>query len=104
MEGWGASANGKQIMLDIYQKNGLILSPSKMKIAVPEIEFLGAILGHQRIKFQPHIISKVAEFKEDELKTKHGMRSWLGLLNYARNYIPNLLMLSLLKLFVALEK
>ncbi|KAG6485642.1 hypothetical protein ZIOFF_054205 [Zingiber officinale] len=43
-------------LLDIVQKNGLVLSPTKMKIAVPEVEFLGAILGNQKIKLQPHII------------------------------------------------
>lgn len=79
-----------KIMLNICRDNGLILIPTKMKIAVPEIEFLGAILGNQKIKLQPHIITKVAEFKEEELLTKQGMCSWLGLLNYARNYIPNL--------------
>ncbi|KAG6506309.1 hypothetical protein ZIOFF_031632 [Zingiber officinale] len=61
-----------------------------MKIAVSEIEFLGAIIGNCRIKLQPHVISKIADFKNNELKTTKGMRSWLGLLNYARNYIPNL--------------
>uniref|UniRef100_A0A804J5U3 Polyprotein n=1 Tax=Musa acuminata subsp. malaccensis TaxID=214687 RepID=A0A804J5U3_MUSAM len=34
-------------------------SPSKMKIAVREIEFLGAVLGNSRIKLQPHIIKKI---------------------------------------------
>ncbi|KAG6532409.1 hypothetical protein ZIOFF_006251 [Zingiber officinale] len=79
-----------QKMLSICQKNGLILSPMKMKIAVPEIEFLGAIIGNCRIKLQPHVITKIADFNDNELKTTKGMRSWLGLLNYARNYIPNL--------------
>ena len=77
-------------MLEICQKNGLVLSPTKMKIAVKEIEFLGAVLGNSRIKLQPHIIKKITEFKEEDLTTKRGLRSWLGILNYARNYIPNL--------------
>lgn len=57
-----------------------MLSPTKVKIAVPEVEFLGAIIGNQRIKLQPHIIKKIANFEEKELMTKHGLRS----------YIPNL--------------
>ncbi|KAG6518870.1 hypothetical protein ZIOFF_022351 [Zingiber officinale] len=44
----------------------------------------------KRIKLQPHIIKKIANFDNKELLTKRGMRSWLSLLNYARNYIPNL--------------
>ncbi|KAG6503124.1 hypothetical protein ZIOFF_035414 [Zingiber officinale] len=77
-------------MLHICRLNGLILSPTKMKIAVKEVEFLGAIIGNCKIKLQPHVISKIADFNDNDLKTTKGMRSWLGLLNYARNYIPNL--------------
>ena len=78
------------IMLGICEKWGLILSPTKMKIAVPEIEFLGAVIGNNKIKLQPHIIKKIAEFDEESLKEKKGLRVWLGILNYARSYIPNL--------------
>ncbi|KAJ3705004.1 hypothetical protein LUZ61_008709 [Rhynchospora tenuis] len=35
-----------ETMLAICEKWGLVLSPTKMKIAVPEIEFLGAVIGH----------------------------------------------------------
>ncbi|KAG6522011.1 hypothetical protein ZIOFF_019145 [Zingiber officinale] len=79
--------------LPTCRKNGLILSPTKMKIGSPTIEFLGATIGNSTIKLQAHIISKVADFKDEELKTTKGLRtlrSWLGLLNYARSYIPNL--------------
>ncbi|KAG6511713.1 hypothetical protein ZIOFF_029790 [Zingiber officinale] len=61
-----------------------------MKIGSPTIEFLGATIGNSKIKLQPHIISKVADFKKEELQTTKGLRSWLGILNYARSYIPNL--------------
>ncbi|KAG6483759.1 hypothetical protein ZIOFF_060416 [Zingiber officinale] len=79
-----------KIMLTICQENELILSPTKLKIAVPEIEFLGGVLGNRQIKLQPHIITKITEFQEEDHMTKKGMHSWLGILNYARNYIPNL--------------
>nr|WGH47421.1 polyprotein [Theobroma cacao] len=79
-----------QQMLSICQENGLILSPTKMKIAQPEIEFLGAIIGNSRIKLQPHIIKKIADFPDDQMKTKKGLRSWLGILNYSRAYVPKL--------------
>ncbi|KAJ3704990.1 hypothetical protein LUZ61_008695 [Rhynchospora tenuis] len=77
-------------MLEICEKWGLVLSPTKMKIAVPEIEFLGAVIGNRRIKLQPHIIKKIITFDEEKLKEKSGLRSWLGILNYARSYIPKL--------------
>ncbi|KAG6489415.1 hypothetical protein ZIOFF_050684 [Zingiber officinale] len=79
-----------RIMLEICKRDGLVLSPTKMKIAVKEIEFLGAILGNRRNKLQPHIIKKIVSFNEEDLATKKGLKSWLGILNYARNYIPNL--------------
>ena len=78
------------IVLQIFEKEGLIISKDKMKIDTPEIEFLGAIFGQNRIKLQPHIIKNIADFPDEKLKEKTGLRSWLGILNYARNYIPRL--------------
>ncbi|KAG6506282.1 hypothetical protein ZIOFF_031605 [Zingiber officinale] len=77
-------------MMDICQKEGLVLSPTKMKIAQPEIEFLGVIIGNRRIKLQQHIIKKIINFDEETLTTLKGLRSFLGILNYARSHIPNL--------------
>ncbi|GJW70530.1 hypothetical protein Tco_0127447 [Tanacetum coccineum] len=37
-----------------------------------------------------HISEKIVNFNEEELKTKKGLRSFLGILNYARNHIPKL--------------
>ncbi|GJZ14578.1 Orf y [Tanacetum coccineum] len=67
-----------------------ILSPTKIKIAVLVIDFLGAVIGEGTIKLQPHIIKKMVNFKEEELKKKKGLRSFLGILNYARNHILKL--------------
>ncbi|GKB78139.1 ORFIII-like polyprotein [Tanacetum coccineum] len=77
-------------MLKIYKDNGLVLSPTKIKIEVPIIDFLGAVIGEETIKLQPHIIKKIVSFNEEELKTKKGLRSFLGILNYARNHILKL--------------
>nr|GEV02810.1 ORFIII-like polyprotein [Tanacetum cinerariifolium] len=77
-------------MLKIYKDNGLVLSPTKMKIAVLTVDFLGAVIGEGTIKRQPHIIKKIVNFNEEELKTKKGLRSFLGILNYARTHIPKL--------------
>ncbi|GJX23537.1 retrotransposon protein, putative, ty3-gypsy subclass [Tanacetum coccineum] len=61
-------------MLKICENNGLVLSPTKMKIAVSTIDFLGAVIGEGTIKLQPHIIKKIVNFNEEELKTKKGLR------------------------------
>ncbi|KAG6510146.1 hypothetical protein ZIOFF_028155 [Zingiber officinale] len=60
------------------------------RITVPRIEFLRAEIGKGKLKLQPHIIKKITKVQDDQLKEKKGMRSWLGVLNYARTYIPNL--------------
>ncbi|GJX58504.1 Orf y [Tanacetum coccineum] len=61
-------------MLKICEDNGLVLSPTKMKIAVSKVDFLGAVIGEGTIKLQPHIINKIVNFNEEELKTKKGLR------------------------------
>ncbi|GJY71947.1 ORFIII-like polyprotein [Tanacetum coccineum] len=78
------------IMLQICKSNGLVLSPTKMKIAVSKIDFLGVVIGEGKIHLQPHIIKKIVEFDEESLKTKKGLRSFLGILNYASQHIPKL--------------
>ncbi|GKA57633.1 Orf y [Tanacetum coccineum] len=77
-------------MLKMFEDNGLVLSPTKMKITVSTVDFLGAVIGEGTIKLQPHIIKKIVNFNEEELKIKKGLRSFLGILNYARNHIPKL--------------
>ncbi|KAJ4714061.1 ORFIII-like polyprotein [Melia azedarach] len=77
-------------MLEIVKSNGLILSPTKMCLAQRSVEFLGAIITGGKLQLQPHIIKKVVQFDKPSLETTKGLRGFLGLLNYARAYIPNL--------------
>ncbi|ATZ69477.1 ORF3 polyprotein [Cacao swollen shoot Ghana L virus] len=77
-------------MLHICQQNGLVLSPNKMCLAQEEVEFLGTIISQGKMKLQQHVIKKILEKSDLELETTKGLRSFLGLLNYARIYIPNL--------------
>ncbi|ATZ69467.1 ORF3 polyprotein [Cacao swollen shoot Ghana J virus] len=77
-------------LLHICQKNGLVLSPNKICLAQEEMEFLGTVISHGRMKLQQHVVKKILEKSNLELETTKGLRSFLGLLNYARIYIPNL--------------
>ncbi|ADN88182.1 polyprotein [Pineapple bacilliform CO virus] len=79
-----------EIFLQIARKNGLVLSPTKMKVGVQQVDFLGATIGNSRIRLQPHIIQKVVQFDNKDLQTTKGLRSFLGILNYARSYIPQM--------------
>ncbi|GKA88517.1 Orf y [Tanacetum coccineum] len=65
---------GTESFIAICEDNGLVLSPTKMKIAVSKVDFLGAVIGEGTIKLQPHIIKKIVNFNEEELKTKKGLR------------------------------
>ncbi|GKV01647.1 hypothetical protein SLEP1_g14186 [Rubroshorea leprosula] len=54
-----------------------------------EIEFLGSTLGKGKILIQEHIFEKISKFKNEFSEVKD-VRSFLGLLNVVRDYIPNL--------------
>jgi len=60
-----------------------------MEICKNFIEFLGTEIGNEIIKLQPHISKKIQDFpdKMEDIKT---LRSFLGLLNYVRSFIPDL--------------
>ncbi|ATZ69463.1 ORF3 polyprotein [Cacao swollen shoot CE virus] len=77
-------------MLHICQQNGLVLSPNKMCLAQTSMEFLGTVITQGKMKLQQHVIRKILDKSDLELETTKGLRSFLGLLNYARIYIPNL--------------
>ena len=79
-----------KIFFKICKEKGLVLSKEKMVIGVTEIEFLGATIRNRKLRLQPHIIKKLTQFPDEQLQEKKGLRSWLGLLNYARTYIPKL--------------
>ncbi|KAJ9546379.1 hypothetical protein OSB04_018922 [Centaurea solstitialis] len=48
------------------------------------------IISEGKLKLQQHIIKRIVDFDEETLKTKKGMKSFLGVLNNARTHIPNL--------------
>nr|QUQ60708.1 polyprotein [Cacao mild mosaic virus] len=71
------------------QQHGLVLSPTKMKIGVRKVDFLGTVISNGLLHMQEHILKKIAAFGPEQNKSKKDLRSWLGLINYARNHIPN---------------
>jgi hypothetical protein len=69
-----------------FQRNGIILSPKKIEVEKESIEFLGLVLNQTGLKLQEHIISKIKEFPE-KIEDKKQLQSFLGILNYGRNFI-----------------
>ncbi|KAK1573522.1 hypothetical protein QYE76_017367, partial [Lolium multiflorum] len=71
------------------EQNGLILSKKKMEICKEKINFLGHEIGEGKIYLQEHIARKILQFP-DTMNDKKILQQFLGIVNYARNYIDNL--------------
>jgi len=71
------------------EQNGLILSKKKMEICKEKINFLGHEIGEGKIYLQEHIAKKILQFP-DTMNDKKVLQQFLGIVNYARNYIDNL--------------
>jgi hypothetical protein len=70
------------------EQNGLILSKKKMEICKEKINFLGHEIGEGKIYLQDHIVKIILQFP-DAMNDKV-LQQFLGIVNYARNYIDNL--------------
>ena len=69
------------------EQAGLTARPTKCMIGYESLEFLGHIVGEGLIKPQPSKIAKIMEASPP--KTKKEVRSFMGLANYYRKFIPN---------------
>ena len=73
----------------MVEHHGLILSKRKMEICKEEINFLGHEIGEGKFYLQDHIAKKILQFL-DVMNDKKTLQQFLGIVNYARNYIKNL--------------
>jgi hypothetical protein len=71
------------------EQNGLILSKKKMEICKEKINFLGHEIREVKIYLQDHITKKILQFP-DAMNDKKVLQQFLGIVNYAMNYIDNL--------------
>jgi hypothetical protein len=71
------------------EQNDLILSKKKMKICKEKINFLCHEIGEGKIYLQDHIANFFLKFL-DAIDDKKVLQQFLGIVNYARNYIDNL--------------
>jgi hypothetical protein len=70
-------------------QHGLILSKRKIEIYKEKINFLGHKIGDEKNHLQDHIAKKILQFS-DVMNDKKTLQQFLGIVNYARNYIENL--------------
>ena len=77
-----------EIFFRKVEQHGLILS-KKIEICKEKINFLGHEIGEGKIYLQDHIAKKILQFP-DVMNDKKTLQRFLGIVNYARNYIENL--------------
>jgi hypothetical protein len=87
---WGKSVEDMtQNLKKIFgrlQKHGLKLKAKKCYFFRREVEFVGHIVGRDGIKVSPSKVEAVVNAKPPENKTE--LRSFLGLVNYYRKFVP----------------
>lgn len=71
---------------NLTYKYGLLLSESKMKIRLKEIDFLGLHIKNGHIIPHLHIAKKKSQFP-DELLSRKQIQQFFGIINYAVDYI-----------------
>jgi hypothetical protein len=71
------------------EQNVLILSKKKMELCTQKNNFLGHEFGEGKIYLQDHITKRILQFP-DVMNDKKVLQQFLGIVNYAMNYIDNL--------------
>lgn len=74
-----------KLVLGALHNNGLKIKLSKAEWFKREVKFLGHLIGGDKIKKSPEFFNKVKEFEKPQ--TVGAMRSFLGLINFHRNFI-----------------
>ena len=59
-----------QIILKNFEEHGIIINKSKMQLFQQTIEFLGVIIGNDKILLQPDISEKILTFPDKIEETK----------------------------------
>ncbi|KAG6473328.1 hypothetical protein ZIOFF_067243 [Zingiber officinale] len=89
----------KQLLLELGEINKKELIDLKTRLLVPsslpvltfdEYYVNAAPQRNNLLNIKPHIIQNILETKSESLTEIRALRRWLGILNYARAYIPNL--------------
>ena len=74
-------------VLDILKKNDLYLKPEKCEFLKKEIDYLGVIIGNNKIKMDPSKLKGVADWMLPKNPTD--IRKFLGFTGYYRYFVPN---------------
>ncbi|XP_004309790.1 PREDICTED: enzymatic polyprotein-like [Fragaria vesca subsp. vesca] len=76
----------EQVCKLIVQK-GIILGQKKIHLIKGEIDFLGIYVKDGEIRLQEHIVKKISQFP-DNIPDAKSLQRFLGVVNFARDFIP----------------
>nr|XP_011463620.1 PREDICTED: uncharacterized protein LOC105351333 [Fragaria vesca subsp. vesca] len=76
----------EQVCKLIVQK-GIILGQKKIHLIKGEIDFLGIHVKDGEIRLQDHIVKKISQFP-DNIPDAKSLQRFLGVVNFARDFIP----------------
>jgi hypothetical protein len=69
------------------EEHDLYLKPKKCKFAKEEIEYLGVIIGQNKIHMDPGKLKGIADWPVPQNPTK--VQQFLGFTGYYRYFVPN---------------
>ncbi len=72
-------------ILDKLEEHDLFLKPEKCTFEVPEIEYLGLVIGGGRVRMDPIKVQGVDEWRRP--KNLKELRGWMGFINFYRRFI-----------------
>lgn len=78
--------NDVKKVLSRLAKSSFRTAPEKCEFHKKEVEFLGFIIGHNKIQMSPEKVKAILEWPTPENVT--GVQSFLGLANYLRTHVP----------------
>ncbi|KAL6144083.1 hypothetical protein ACLB2K_054778 [Fragaria x ananassa] len=81
--------NGYQIaqVCKLIVQKGIILGQKKIHLIKGEIDFLGIHVKDGKIRLQDHIVKKISQFS-DNIPYAKSLQRFLGVVNFARDFIP----------------
>ena len=73
----------------ICDSYGVMLSAKKSQIGTREVDFLGMHFKERKHVPQPHLVENLPSFPDENMTVKQ-IQQFLGILNYVRDFIPNI--------------
>ena len=73
--------------LELMKKANAKFSPAKMIVGFPSVDFVGFVVN--KTGYKPKV-NQLEKFANAPFPTREKLRSWFGLLNVFRDFIPNL--------------